>query len=255
METDFKSSSYPEEKKPLNKANIVMACIMLLMLAAAITFAVLWLTKKTPTESTANNSQSNVVEDCKTDVITKDCPPCTQLDAQPNFMYFSQEKIMNGENGQVYGAYFSDRIAGPDGQDALRVTVSASGSSRATIMADWQTLNDVYVKGQASLSSDSHSYETYELDFSQNIADVFIAGAGQMLGSEKILFLMADGTVEYIPVKEAVAAKEIKSYGKLDGLNNIVKFYRGTVVQADSQAGGGSMSYAQDLSGNIYLLY
>ena len=75
--------------------------------------------------------------------------------------------------------------------------------------------------------------------------------------------MMASGASSVIPpdVNPEIAfkgnevAKEIKSYGKLDGLNNIVKFYRGTVVQADSQAGGGSMSYAQDLSGNIYLLY
>ena len=253
METDFKSSSYPEEKKSLNKANIVMACVMLLMLGAAITFAVLWLTKKTPAEPIANNADNTTIEDCKTEISVKDCPPCAQSGTQ-NFMYFNQEKIVNGENGQVYGAIFSDHIPGPDGQDALRVTVSASGSNHASIMVDWQTLESIYIAKQATSSGEGHTYETYELDLPQTVADVFISGAGQMLGSERILFLLADGTVEYIPVKEAVATKEIKSYGKLEGLSNIVKFYRGTVVQANSPAGGGAMSYAQDADGNIYLL-
>ena len=250
MEQTIQTSLAPTEKKKINKANILMASLMLLMLAAAITFAVLWLTKKAPAQTTVSST-----ENCK----VENCPPCTESESgsnnSPNFMYFSQEKITNGESDQVYGAYYSGDIPGPDGQSALRVTVSAAGSNRATIMADWQTLEAIYIARQTPPATDGHSYQTYELDFSQAIADVFIAGAGQMLGSERILFLMADGSVEYIPVQEAIAAKEFKSYGKLEGLNNIVKFYRGTVAQTDSPVGGGAMSYAQDASGNIYLLY
>ena len=249
MEQTLGISLEPTEKRKLNKANIVMACITVLAIGAAVTFGILWAVKKTEPAPSTNNAP---IEDCKIH-IDNDNTPCSQSSVQPNFMYFSQEKIVNGENGQVYGAYFSDRIASADGQDALRVTVSASGSSQATIRVDWQSLNSFYITGSSTTTD--HAYETYELDFSQNIADVFIAGSGQSLGSEKVLFLMADGTVEYIPVKEATAAREMKSYGKVDGLNNIVKFYRGTVVQADSQVGGGAMSYAQDVDGNIYLLY
>lgn len=82
MEQITGTSLSPTEKKKLNVANIVMAGITLLAIAAAVTFGILWGIErnKEPEKIITNdcslcedNSNSHVVEDCETNIVIKDC--------------------------------------------------------------------------------------------------------------------------------------------------------------------------------------
>ncbi len=76
------------------------------------------------------------------------------------------------------------------------------------------------------------------LQFDQPIADVFYGGFGQNGPfTDTIFILLKDGTVEYIPL--VLAAKtstgdpehpyDFRSYGKLEGVSDVVKFSMATV--------------------------
>jgi len=60
MKQTFHSSPVPVEKRKLNKANVLMAILLLLALAAAITFGILWAVEK----NKASEPAPEVVEDC-----------------------------------------------------------------------------------------------------------------------------------------------------------------------------------------------
>lgn len=63
MEQNFHSSPVTVEKRKLNKANVAMAIITVLTLAAAVTFGILWITEKNKSpEPVADNSNATVVQ-------------------------------------------------------------------------------------------------------------------------------------------------------------------------------------------------
>lgn len=227
----------PTDKKKLNIANIVMACIALLAVAGAVTFGILWAVERNKTP----------------EVVVKDCSPCTEGSAAAiRTLNFSPENIVNDASEGQYDYFANNSTAElnySDGSLAIQVWSQSSAPNKATLKLNWTDLDAMY-----RTNHDKNINDEITLEFSQNIADVIIVGAGQTVGMERILFLMEDGSVEYVPVAEAVKNNDFRSYGKVEGLKNIVKFYKGGFSSKEG-IGGGAMSYAQDADGKIYLLY
>lgn len=78
---------------------------------------------------------------------------------------------------------------------------------------------------------DKGSYESLgKKHFDKKITEVLIDGSGQDATSLTILYLMEDGTVEYVPIlkdlkanwKEKDVTQKLNSYGKLEGIDGIV---------------------------------
>ncbi|MBR3368507.1 hypothetical protein IKG45_01805 [Candidatus Saccharibacteria bacterium] len=111
------------------------------------------------------------------------------------------------------------------------------------------------------VDENGEKYATID-NFSGKVISPFFAVFGQAAGSEVILFLMEDGTVEYMPMT-AFKDNLIKSYGKVDGLSNIIGFHQASLspyVGDDENgnpiyAGGGAETLAEDINGNFYSLY
>ena len=95
--------------------------------------------------------------------------------------------------------------------------------------------------------------DEYTIDFSKKVVDVYKGTIGNDVGGDLALFLMEDGTIEYMPLFIALQKNEIKSFGKVEGLNNIVKFYNGHAWVEG--AGGYITIFAQDNDGKIYNLF
>lgn len=88
-------------------------------------------------------------------------------------------------------------------------------------------------------------------NFSGEVVDIYADNLGhQAAGSEVFLFLMKDGSVEYLPVKKAVESNNVKSYGKIPGIENIVKL--GTISVAHNQGGGYGAPCAIKADGSFY---
>ena len=110
--------------------------------------------------------------------------------------------------------------------------------------------NNVY------LSSYNYKINWKITNFNKKVVDIFISIFGQEYYGTVVFFLMEDGTVEYLPVAYALKNNNIKSYGKINGLNDIVKFYSvGTSVICDSDGGtcgGGKTIFAQNNKGELF---
>ena len=90
--------------------------------------------------------------------------------------------------------------------------------------------------------------------FSGEVVSYFLAAEGQDITPPTILFLMADGTVEYVKSIEMLKNNNFTSKGKISGLTNINRFTFINVL--DINGGGGHYSTADiDNDGYAYDIF
>lgn len=86
---------------------------------------------------------------------------------------------------------------------------------------------------------DTNIYELIDIKtFDKKITQVLIDGSGQDATNATILYLMEDGTVEYVPILKDINTnwgqtdntKKFNSYGKLNGISDII-----SLVPAEAQ--------------------
>lgn len=95
---------------------------------------------------------------------------------------------------------------------------------------------------------DEYFNTTKEIQFSKQLKDIYIGGFGTDFSNDTILFLMEDGTVEYLPVRNNLQTdpNNLKSYGSLQELTDTVLFYDSAKEVI------GSTILAQKSDGTIY---
>lgn len=64
--------------------------------------------------------------------------------------------------------------------------------------------------------------DSYNINSNKSIVEVNIVYVGQSVNGCTVLFLMSDGTVEYIPLYDALHQYELKSYGAISGVSDVV---------------------------------
>ena len=88
-------------------------------------------------------------------------------------------------------------------------------------------------------TTDTSTYEPIDTKtFDKKITQVLIDGSGQDATSATILYLMEDGTVEYVPILKDINTnwsqtdntKKFNSYGKLNGVSDII-----SLIPAEAQ--------------------
>lgn len=88
-------------------------------------------------------------------------------------------------------------------------------------------------------AADTYSYELIDTKtFDKKISQVLIDGSGQSAKNSTILYLMEDGTVEYVPILKELNTnwsqqdntKKFNSYGKLNGISDVI-----SLVPAEAQ--------------------
>lgn len=125
-----------------------------------------------------------------------------------------------------------------------------SSQTKVTVSINHYLISQNYGLGWVT-SNDDYTYEPHEIVFEQKVVDIFFDGIGQDASGDTLLFLLEDGTVQYLPLKKAYSTdhENLKSYGTLSGISNIVKFYSANSL---SQMGSSVTILAQDEDGNLY---
>lgn len=112
---------------------------------------------------------------------------------------------------------------------------------------------------------DTNSFPNYKIKlnklyamtgFSKKVIDIYFGPYGLNVSDCVFLFLMEDGTIEYLPIEEFILNENTKSCGKLKGVENIVKIKNGSVNFRDkvgnAQGGGATTPLAISSSVEIY---
>ena len=101
---------------------------------------------------------------------------------------------------------------------------------------------------------DNNNREEYTMHFNKNVVDIHMTTYEADTNLNTILFLLEDGSVEYMFAETAIENDNYVTQGKIAGLENIVKFYKGTACEKGTPICNRT-SFAQSLNGKIYNVY
>ncbi len=142
-----------------------------------------------------------------------------------------------------------------DSEYTYELTVNGS-FAEATLKSDnktvWVNIDYDTISDGGHTKVNNKGQKGYTLTFNKKVVDIVYATYGIDLSYETILFLMEDGTVEFLPIDDAAIKGQIKSYGQVENIANIVKFYPNISAGVTNGAGGYVTTFAQSSDGTIY---
>ena len=235
MGTKEKKSFWNNKKQVKGKALSawVIAMILIFML---FTFGIgIFLGK----ELFVNNEEKDTEEPTNAEVTNTEVPTSEKT--------HTSYKETNGETELNYSQTVYDQDFGLSmyllsDQKSVRINVTKAA------------IKDMY---QVDINEDF----TKVLTFDKKVLQIFFGGFGQAVGAETILFLMEDGTIEYIPFcKEMInpnwnslgETEKMNSYGTVTGVTDVVGLYHLTV---DSEFSGYNSIGATRKDGTFYNLF
>ena len=216
------------ENKRKNIYIVVFVITTIIASCVAVYFGVMWNKDKQTLEAKIQemSSQSNMVnkeekndtakEESGENVIYKYTRPTIDLN-----------KCINTEDDLIYKIPIAEAS-----MSGLSCSVNQDKKS-VVLGINWDAMKNMY---QVDSPDDLQgNYQNVTINnFSNEIIDVYIQGMGQSVGEETILFLMKD------PVYKLLKTKEYKSYGKLDGVSEVVDFSAGAAgVYINGELGPG----------------
>ena len=174
---------------------------------------------------------------------TEEIEDNTESEVQSYSLDFDTSKVINGNGTQYYLTNYNGTID-------IRLDETRK---IATLNYNRKILSETYGLNWDTTGIDEYTYEDKQLTFDKNIKDIFYGGVGQDVSGDIILFLMEDGTVEYIPVYQALATSGVDglvSYGTLQGVEDVIKFY--TAYAMVGLTGNYSTTLIQTKDGTLY---
>ena len=204
-----------EEKK--NKKGILLIIFLVILLILCIGMGVFIFVNKDKLTTTENTK--------------------TTVETEKNKVDENTEAVENSEKCPTisYDLGTSDYGLSADG---IGISVSVDKSRKsARISYNGATISQALGLGWMT-AADTTTYELIDTKtFDKKIAQVLVDGSGQSSSSVAILYLMEDGTVEYVPILKEIKTnwgqtdntKKFNSYGKLDGISEII-----SLVSADA---------------------
>lgn len=100
-----------------------------------------------------------------------------------------------------------------------------------------------------SESADDSQY--FLIPFEHKVVDIHMSTFDMNTELNTIFFLLEDGSVEYILIEDAIERNDFRSFGKIEELSNIVKFYEGTSCESGT-LNCTKTAFAQSTDGRIY---
>ena len=118
-------------------------------------------------------------------------------------------------------------------------------SNEVILMLDMNYFNDYF----PGVSSETEM-KNWNLNFDKNVVNFAIGSFGRTNESDMLFFIMEDGTVEYMPIITAIKNNSIKSYGKLEGVSDIVDIK--CITESVPNGEGWTTTAAFNKSGKFY---
>lgn len=199
-----------EEKKKSNVGLIVIIIILLLACAGMGAFIFINKDKLTAKENTSTTIINNKNKNVK-DKTTK----CADINYDLNTNEYGLSASAAGIN-----------VAIDNTRKNARISFNGAKVSN-TFGLGWTT------------SAETYSYDLIDTKaFDKKISQVLIDGAGQDATNSAILYLMEDGTIEYVPILKELntnwsqpdKTKKFNSYGKLNGISDVI-----SLIPAEAQ--------------------
>ncbi len=227
----FKKPAGNQGQEGIN-ARLVTLSVALGVIALVSVVVTIWLL--------VNGNKSTKVE---TPAQTTTSTTTKQEQVSAKTFGFYTNKITNPTQDVIYrlGVHRSNK----DGNGVFGAYISTNNSS-VDLYIYWQYIADYY-----GVTSDKTERALATISFEKPVVDIVIGETGQHVGGDVLLFLLSDGTVEYMPVVKALQNQDFRSYGQLAGVKDVVKFYHVDAVSDTGDWSGYVTTLAQREDGSI----
>lgn len=170
------------------------------------------------------------------------------LNLAKNLLITSPEQLINEDNEPV-------EVEIKSSFGGLSITLSRQVGGEMTLFDGSKMNKAPSLNGMINYPYLDTGWEEFEVTGidAGKVVDVFISGFGNGMGDETAFFLMDDGTVEYMPILKAREKNDYRSYGKLPGVKNVIKFIEGELYEGGPH-GALVGSFAQRADGKLYRL-
>lgn len=228
-------------QNPLPKANnpttknpntLIYITVAFGVLALITTTICIWLlvdkTKIANLETTENKPTTSEVENQEITAKTLGFFPKKIKNPASGVTYRLGVHRNNSDGNGVFGAYINTENTGVE------------------LYIYWEFVGAYY-----GVETNRADRQLAHISFEQPVADIALGESGQSVGGDVLLFLLQDGTVEYMPIVKALKNGQFESYGKMGGLTDIVKFYRTDAIDGNGDFSGYITTLAQKADGQI----
>ncbi|MBR3264175.1 hypothetical protein IKF94_03035 [Candidatus Saccharibacteria bacterium] len=131
---------------------------------------------------------------------------------------FSLKKIEGYTDEDTYK--FGPVIKSSDGHLVVASYVNTSGSG-ASFDVNWEFATSYY-----NLNATRVDQESFVLLTGETVVDAAIGRATNEKTDDVLLLLLANGKIQYMPIRESLEKYSFKVYGEIEDVEEIVKFYR-----------------------------
>lgn len=205
-----------ENKKGKSRKPLVVIIIILLIAVLGLGSYIFLNKDVLINKNCTNESKNNTTTKNETSKDNKDTKD-TNDDSQSNVVssiIFDGSKSLNS-SGQNY-------TLSCQGNAGIWVSVD----STQKVLTFSFTPSRVVEFYSLSWTSDRNDVSTSTINFEKKIVDVYFGEMGQSSSGDTLFILLEDGTVEYIPIVHMFnnAQDGPISYGKINGINDVVKF-------------------------------
>lgn len=183
-------------------------------------------------ENTSNKGNSNQGEN-----TTSPNSSTTTPEANPKYFY-DISKCSNCDSNYNYNLMASGHLASAKLQ---------SDNKTVIVTIDYDDISSSTGNDVSSTGIKEHT-----VSFSKQVADIYYGEYSLDTTYGTLLFLMEDGTIEYIPILDAAVKGQIVSYGPISNVNNIVKLYSNIIATSKGNVGAYYTTFAQSTDGTLY---
>ncbi len=221
----------PSQSSTSPNIKLVILSVFLGVIALASIIVVIWLL----TNRSQSTTTSNTTPTTPTTIVDKT--------AEVETFGFYTDKIANPTPDVIYR--LSVHRATNDGNGVFGAYINADNTA-VDLYIYWSYISNFY-----NISTDLTERELKTISFNQPVIDLTIGETGQDVNGDVLLFLLADGSVEYMPIVDALEKHSLKSYGQLAGVADVIKFYRVDAVGDTGDWRGYISTLAQRKDGSI----
>lgn len=220
-----------EEKKKSNAGLIILVVILLLACVGMGAFIFINKDKLTSNETTSKIEEGNKEDSEEKELKTFD------------IAQFDGTKVING-NGEVN--YASSAKEATNSEKKASLNGPDVEFLKAELQSDAKSVVATVNWAEMYYDRESKNYTYTISNFDSKIRKVYASGWGQAMGSDTIFYLMENGTVEYTPITSKIVkasvdsadSVQLKSYGKIQNVEDVVMIATVSASPANSQVGG-----------------
>lgn len=137
---------------------------------------------------------------------------------------FYTDKIENAAENSTYKMSVTEKNS--SGNTILSATINPDNSG-VIVNINWEFVSEYY-----KINVARNDQETFDIKFDKPVADLTIGHPTVESSDNILLLLLADGTIEYVPIAEALQRRAIQSNGKLSDITDVVKFYQADLTES-----------------------